>query len=67
MELFYWYNILIILGMFLSIPYFFVGDIENRRKHLVIFLILLFISLVEILGKYKQLLGQNNTLIYNVG
>jgi hypothetical protein len=67
MQLFFWYNILIVLGMLLSIPYFFFGENQNKKKHLVIFLILVLISLVEVLGKYQQLSGQNNTTIYNVG
>ncbi|SMD42706.1 hypothetical protein SAMN00777080_1268 [Aquiflexum balticum DSM 16537] len=67
MQPFFWYNILIVLGMLLSIPYFFIGAQQSKKKHLVIFLILILISLVEVLGKYQQLSGQNNTTIYNVG
>lgn len=67
MQPFNWYNILIVLGMLLSIPYFIIGAHQDRKKHLVIFLILVLISLVEVSGKYQQLLGQNNTIIYNVG
>lgn len=67
MQPFFWYNILIILGMLLSIPYFFIGVHENKKKHLVIFLILILISLVEVIGRYQQLSSQNNTTIYNVG
>jgi hypothetical protein len=68
MELFYWYNLLIILGMLLSIPYFFIGENQNRKKHLVIFLILIIIIAVELLGRYLSLSGsKNNTFIYNIG
>ncbi len=67
MQPFFWYNSLIFLGMLLSIPYFFVGDNRNQKKFLIIFLILLLITIVEIFGKYKQLLGENNTFIYNIG
>lgn len=63
----FWYNILIILGMLCTIPYFFVENNQQRKKHLVIFLILAVISLVEVLGKHLSLLGQNNTIIYNIG
>lgn len=53
--------------MLFCIPYFYIEDHQNKKKHLVIFLILVLISLVEVLGKYQQLLGQNNTIIYNIG
>jgi hypothetical protein len=68
MELFYWYNLLILLGMLLSIPYFFIGEIQKRKKHLVIFLILLITIIVELLGRYLRLSeSNNNTLVYNIG
>jgi hypothetical protein len=67
MEILDWYNGLIIIGMLASIPYFFIEAQQNKKKHLVIFLILVLISLVEVLGKYQQLSSQNNTTIYNVG
>jgi hypothetical protein len=67
MQPFFWYNILITIGMLFSIPYFFIGDKQYKKMHLVIFIILVIISIVEISGKYRQLLSQNNTIIYNVG
>jgi hypothetical protein len=67
MEAFFWYTNLIFLGMLLSIPYFFMGDISHRKKHLIIFLILILTTVVEILGKYMAVTKQNNSWIYNIG
>jgi hypothetical protein len=67
MEALHWYNILIIIGMLASIPYFFLAERESRKKHLVIFLILVFTSFVEVRAKQLQLLKINNTFIVNTG
>jgi len=67
MTVIYWYTILIILGMLSSIPCFFLNTDQNKKKHLIIFLILVLITIVELWGRHKALLGQNNSLIYNVG
>lgn len=67
MEAITWYNGLIVIGMLASIPYFFLAERENRKKHLVIFLILLCTSVSEVRAKQLQLLQINNTLVVNTG
>ncbi len=53
--------------MLASIPYFYLAKGENKRKHLVIFLILLSTSITEVRAKQLQLLKINNTLVVNTG
>lgn len=67
MELFSWYNVLIILAVLLSIPKFFGSIDQNKKKHVVIFLILALTAIVEWYGQYLRLSGQNNTIVYNIG
>jgi len=67
MEALHWYNILIIIGMLASIPYFFLAERESTKKHLVIFLILLCTSITEVRAKQLQLLKINNTFVVNTG
>ncbi|SMD42707.1 hypothetical protein SAMN00777080_1269 [Aquiflexum balticum DSM 16537] len=62
-----WYHVLIIIGMLVSIPYFYLAKGENRKKHLVIFLILLCTSITEVRARQLQLLKINNTLVVNTG
>ncbi|RPA67047.1 hypothetical protein EF405_18130 [Cyclobacteriaceae bacterium YHN15] len=62
-----WYNVLIIIGMLFSIPYFFIGKKEYQKKHLVIFFVLICTSFVEFRAKQLQLLKFNNTLVINSG
>jgi hypothetical protein len=58
---------MIIIGMLISIPYFFIGKKEYKKKHLVIFLVLICTSFVEFRAKQLQLLKINNTLVINSG
>lgn len=67
MEAITWYHVLIIIGMLASIPYFYLAKIEDRKRHLVIFLILLCTSFVEVRAKQLQLLKINNTFVINSG
>ena len=53
--------------MLISIPYFFLDDNQDKKKHLVIFQLLILTVLVELIGKYMGVNKQNNSLIYNVG
>lgn len=62
-----WYQVLIIIGMLVSVPYFFFAHRENRKKHLVIFLTLLCTSVTEVRAKQLQLLKINNTFVVNTG
>jgi len=62
-----WYHVLIIIGMLASIPYFYLAKRENRKKHLVIFLILLSTSFTEVRAKQLQLLKINNSFVVNTG
>jgi len=64
---FYWYNLLIIFGMLLSIPYFFIQEREYRKKHFVIFLVLICTSFVEVRAKQLQLLKIPNSFVINTG
>jgi hypothetical protein len=67
MGFFSWYNLLIIFGMLVSIPYFFFPEREYRKKHLVIFLVLICTSFVEVRAKQLQLLKIPNSLVINTG
>lgn len=67
MEALTWYHLLIITGMFVSIPYFFLAKRENRKKHIVIFLILLCTSIVEVRAKQLAFFKINNTFVVNTG
>lgn len=63
----YWYNGLIILGMLLSIPYFFIASKENRIIHTIVFVKLLVISATEFRSKQLASMGINNYFIANTG
>ncbi|TVP46027.1 MAG: hypothetical protein EA341_14555 [Mongoliibacter sp.] len=63
----YWYNGLIILGMLLSIPYFFIASKENRIIHTIVFVKLLVISATEFRSKQLGSMGINNYFIANTG
>jgi hypothetical protein len=62
-----WYVILIIIGMLVSIPYFFLGEREYKKKHLVIFLILFCVSFQEFWALQLKLSKINNSYIVNIG
>ena len=67
MEAITWYNGLIVIGMLVSIPYFFLSEKGYQKKHLVIFLILLCTSVSEVRAKQLQLLKINNSFVVNTG
>lgn len=67
MGVLFWYNILIIAGMLVSIPYFFFAQKEYRKKHLIIFLVLLGTSITEVMTRDLQLSKINNSLVINIG
>ncbi len=62
-----WYNRLIILGMLISIFYFFIASKENRIIHTIVFVKLLVISATEVKLKQLATMGINNYFIANIG
>lgn len=66
MKVFYWYTILITLGMLLSVPVFFIKGRKDRGLHLLSFVILGLITFTEVYGRYLGTLKVNNALLYNI-
>lgn len=65
MNLLDWYNGIILVGLLLSIPHFFLSK-TFKSQHLVTFIILLTASLLELYGTYTYLRKINNNLAYNI-
>ena len=60
-----WYSGLILMGLLLSIPLFFIKH-RYQKQHQIIFIILFVVTLVEIYGTYTMNRSINNTLAYNL-
>lgn len=57
---------LIWLGMFLSIPTFFIPENPYKKQHLCIFTILSAVAVLESYGTYTSLNGINNVWAFNI-
>ena len=66
MKVFYWYTILITLGMLISIPIFFIRERKDKGLHLLSFAILVLITFTEVYGRYLGTLKVKNALLYNI-
>lgn len=62
---FIWYNLLIILGMLVSIPCFFL-NIEEKKIHRIVFSILVLASGMETFALYLSMQGIANAVYYNI-
>lgn len=65
MNLIDWYNGLILVGLLLSIPHFFLLK-KFKSQHLITFLILLLANILELYGEYTAQRKINNVLVYNI-
>lgn len=65
MNLIDWYNGLILVGLLLSIPHFFLSN-KFKTQHLIIFIILLVSNILELYGEYTSQKKINNMLAYNI-
>jgi hypothetical protein len=62
-----WYLLMILAGMLLSIPCFFLDLKEFKKGHRIIFIILVLVSIVEFYGAYLGKQGIRNHWVYNIG
>jgi hypothetical protein len=62
-----WYLLLILSGMFLSIPCFFFDLKGFQKGHRIIFAILVLVSLVEVYGGFLASQGVRNHWVFNIG
>lgn len=67
MNLIYWYNFMILMGMLLSIPCFFLDLKGFKKGHRIVFSILVLVSIVEFYGGYLARQGIRNHWVYNIG
>lgn len=58
---------MIVSGLLLSVPCFFLNLKSYKKSHLFIFFILLVISITEVYGKHLGLQGIRNHWVYNIG
>ncbi len=67
MILFYWYNISILTGALLAFISYFFFRWKNGKLHLLAALLISYIAILEIIGKYLSVNKINNILLYNLG
>jgi len=67
MAFFYWYILMILTGLLLSIPCFFLDLKSYKKGHRIIFSILVLVLLVELSGSYLGRQGITNHWVYNIG
>lgn len=67
MSLFFWYNISIVIGALLAIISYYFLRWKNEKFHLLVAVLVTYISVIEITGRYLTILNIPNTLIYNLG
>lgn len=65
MELLEWYIGLILVGLLLNLPHFFLPN-QYKKEHQITFMILLLASLLEAYGTYTAIHKINNTFAYNL-
>lgn len=66
MEYLTWYHYGVLLGMFLSLPAFFIKNHAYRKPHLIIFWVLVMIAVWEIVGLNIARRGINNSVYANL-
>ena len=67
MNLLYWYPLMILTGMLLSIPCFFLDLKGYQKGHRIVFFILVLVSIVEFYSGFLARQGIRNHWVYNIG
>ncbi|MCH6235320.1 hypothetical protein [Cognataquiflexum rubidum] len=62
-----WYLLMILAGMLLSIPCFFLDLKGFKKGHRIVFCILVLVSIIEFYGGYLGKQGIRNHWVYNIG